>query len=116
MESKNKGHWPKGKSRIPDGIYAGEFITSLHTQENLSYYKIGKLLGISARQVVRIAKNQQRVSQDSVEALINKLFPGVWSKSPSIFSRYGEDGEIGPKTWTAGVGEATLRAATIGHW
>lgn len=110
MASKTKGHWPAGKSRIADGIYAGEFITALHDTEQLSFYQIGKLLGVSCRQVVRVARGQQRVSQAAIESLIDTLWPGVWSRQ----ARLSGDGDIGPTTWTAGVGEYTRRSARCG--
>lgn len=103
--------WTKNKSKHVDGILAGEFLTNLLAATSTSQRKVATILSVNEKSVRRWLSNQRHISQSKLELLIDKLFPGVWSRQPNL-----RDSEIGPTTWVAGVGQATLRAASTGHW
>lgn len=103
-----RGHWPAGKSRHADGIDASQFFAALSREVPLA--RIAAIMHVSEKSVRRWRDGQRKVSQSAVELLIDRLWPGVWSRQ----ARLHGDGDVGPDTRTAGVGEYTRRSAQCG--
>ena len=93
--------WPKGRRRAE--CDAREFITRLSGEVSLR--KIAAAAGVTDRTVRRWRDGERFAPVESLTALIDRLWPGVWSRQSRMI------GDIGPGTWVAGVGEHTRRSA-----
>lgn len=99
--------WPKGRRRAE--CDAADFIRRLSAEVSLR--QIAAAAGVTDRTVRRWRDGERFAPAESLTVLIDRLWPGVWSRQPKL-----RDSEVGPTTWVVGVGEATRRAAATGRW
>lgn len=97
--------WTRNKPRVTDAVDAREFLRRLSTE--ISLRQIARAAGVDEKTVRRWRDGTRRVSQERLQVMIDRLWPGVWSRSP----RLSGDNDIGPETWTVGVGQYTRQVS-----